>query len=81
LSSGGRQAELLPVRGSAAGTRDIRGDDAGGVPVQTAALVESAAWLTAITVTSRALNVQRCRARVERGMRRRPSRNPGILTP
>jgi hypothetical protein len=34
------------------------------MPVQTAALVESAAWLTAITVTSWALNVQRYRARV-----------------
>ena len=44
-------------------------------------LLESAAWLTAITVTSWALNVQRYPARVKRGMRRRTSRNPGILTP
>ncbi len=48
-------------------------------------LLESAAWLTAITATSRALNVQRDRARVclrsGCGMRRRTSRNPGILTP
>jgi hypothetical protein len=47
-------------------------------------LLELAAWLTAITVTSWALNVQRYRARVLRrsgcGMRR-TSRNPGILTP
>jgi hypothetical protein len=46
----GRQAELLPARGLPGGTRDIRGDDVGGVPVQAAAgrsyriVVRGSAW-------------------------------------